>query len=191
MRLFLVMAIALRASAIDPAILADIGPAPAVELIEAGGRRFALDSLKGKAVLVSFLYTTCNGSCPATTARLDRVRRGLLEAGLWGGRSEFVSITLDPDRDTPDALAAYARAYRADPKTWHFLTGPPAEVRRVIAAWDMWARPGPSGVIDHPSRIFLVDPAGHRREIYNLESLNMEVVVQDVKTVLAEAGGRR
>ena len=50
----------------------------------------------------------------------------------------------------------------------------------------MWARVGPSGVIDHPSRVFLVDPSGHLREIYNLETLTPEAVVQDVRAVLDE-----
>ena len=171
--------------------LADIGPAPPVELVDAAGHPFALADLGGKAVLVSFIYTTCNGTCPATTATLDRARRALRDAGLWGRRVEFVSITLDSARDTPEALAAYARAYRADPRSWHFLTGPPTDVARVIAAWDMWARVGPSGVIDHPSRVFLIDPRGRRREIYNLESLTPEAVLQDVKAVLAEADATR
>ena len=57
----------------------------------------------------------------------------------------------------------------------------------MIAAWGMWARVGPSGVIDHPSRVFLVDPAGHRREIYSLEILTPEAVVEDVRAMLAEA----
>ena len=91
--------------------------------------------------------------------------------GLWGNKVEFVSITLDPARDTPEALASYARNFGADPAAWHFLTGPPDRVAGVIAAWGMWAKVGPSGAIDHPSRIFLLDQAGHRREIYNLESL--------------------
>ena len=164
--------------------LADIGPAPAVDLVDAEGHPFSLGSLKGRAVLVSFIYTTCNGSCPMTTARLDRARRSLQEEGLWGRSVAFVSITLDPARDTPEVLTRYARAYRADPKSWHFLTGPPDRVAKVIADWDMWARLGPSGVLDHPSRIFLVDPSGRRREIYNLETLTPGAVVQDVRTVL-------
>jgi protein SCO1 len=164
--------------------LADIGLAPAVELVDAEGRPFSLASLKGKAVLVSFVYTTCNGTCPMTTARMDRVRRALQDEGLWGRSVAFVSITLDPARDTPEALARYARAYRADPKSWHFLTGPPDRVAKVIADWDMWARPDPSGVIDHPSRVFLIDPSGRRREIYNLETLTPGAVVQDVRAVL-------
>jgi protein SCO1/2 len=164
--------------------LADIGPAPAVDLMDSEARPFSLASLKGKAVLVSFVYTTCNGTCPMTTARLDRVRRALQDEGLWGRSVAFVSITLDPARDTPEILARYARAYRADPKSWYFLTGPPDRVAKVIAEWDMWARVDPSGVIDHPSRVFLIDPSGHRREIYNLETLTPGAVVQDVRTVL-------
>jgi len=166
--------------------LADIGPAPPVELVDSAGRPFSLASLKGKAVLVSFVYTTCGGTCPLTTAVLERSRRALREAGLWGRSVEFVSITLDPIRDTPEALARYARAYRADPGSWHFLTGEPGQVDRVIASWDMWAKLGPSGVIDHPSRVFLVDPRGRRREIYNLDTLKPEVVVRDVLSLIAE-----
>ena len=166
--------------------LADIGPAPRVELVDSEARPFALESLRGKVVLVSFVYTSCNGSCPATASALDRIRRVLRESGDWGRSVEFVSITLDPIRDTPEALARYARIYRAEPKSWHFLTGSPSQVARVLASWDMWAKVGPSGVIDHPSRIFLVDPNGHRREIYNLESLKPEMVLRDVKDLLAE-----
>ena len=173
-----------------PSPLADIGPAPAVSLIDAAGRPFALESLRGKAVLVSFIYTTCNGSCPATTHTLYRVQEVLKGAGLWETRVHFVSITLDPARDTPEVLARYARIYAADPAAWHFLGGPPERVARSIAAWDMWARTNAAGVLDHPSRIFLVDPRGRRREIYNLEFLTTESVLQDVRTILAEEDGR-
>ena len=166
--------------------LADIGSAPPTSLSDATGRLFSLDSLAGKAVIVSFIYTTCNGTCPATTHTLYRVQQKLKEAHLWGKRVEFVSISLDPTRDTPEVLASYARLYDTDPASWHFLTGPPEQVARVIAAWGMWAKIGPSGVLDHPSRIFLLDPRGHQREIYNLQFLKTETVLQDIKTVLAE-----
>jgi protein SCO1/2 len=166
--------------------LADIGPAPDVSLVDARGEPFALSRLRGKAVLVSFIYTTCGGSCPATTHTLFRVQEALKESRLWGKSVEFVSISLDPRRDTTEVLANYARIYGADPAAWHFLTGPPERVATVVAAWGMWARVGPSGALDHPSRIFLVDPRGRQREIYSLEFLQPDIVVQDVKTVLAD-----
>jgi len=179
---FMPLAILLSAG---PSALADIGPAPPVSLTDAAGRAFSLDSLRGKAVVVSFVYTTCNGTCPATTSALYRVQQALRGAGLWGTKVEFVSITLDPARDSPEALARYARVFGCDPAAWHFLTGTPEQVARVHSAWGMWARVGPSGVLDHPSRIFLVDPDGRQREIYSLEFLAPEAVVKDVRTVLS------
>jgi|GEM_PF-617412 len=167
-------------------ILGNIGQAPDFSLTDSSGRPFALTSLRGKAALVSFVFTTCNGSCPATTHNLYRVQETLKGARLWGEKVEFVSISLDPARDTPEVLTNYAGFYKADPAAWHFLTGTPSEVAKVVSAWGMWAKPSPSGALDHPSRIFLVDPQGREREIYSLEYLKPEMVLQDVKTVLAE-----
>ena len=57
-----------------------------------------------------------------------------------------------------EVLRRYAKVYGADPAAWHFLTGPPDRVARVITSWGMWAKVGPSGVLDHPSRLFQIDP---------------------------------
>ena len=170
-----------------PCPLADIGPAPAVALVDAHNRPFRLDSLRGKVVVVSFIYTTCNGTCPATTAELARVRKALKDEHLWGDKVAFVSVTLDPARDTPETLANYAHGYRVADDDWHFLTGPEAKVNASLKAWDMWARRLPDGAIDHPSRVFLVDPSGRRREIYSLETLSAKLVVADTRSLLAEA----
>ncbi|RUL88880.1 SCO family protein [Tautonia sociabilis] len=175
---------------IEDSRLADIGPAPETVLIDArSGEPFSLAEVRsrGKVALVSFIYTTCNGSCPATTHTMYRVQEALKRDRLWGDHVEFVSITLDPKTDRPEVLSRYADLYDADPKAWHFLTGEPEDVSRVISSWDMWARIGPSGTLDHPSRIFLVDPKGRQREIYNLQFLNPEGVVADVRAVLDES----
>jgi protein SCO1/2 len=166
--------------------LADIGPAPPTILVNSSGKLFDLASLKGKVVVVSFVYTTCNGTCPATTLTLSRVQKALQQARLWGTSVEFVSISLDPERDTADVLKRYAELFNADLANWNFLTGSRSDVQSVIAAWGMWARIGPSGALDHPSRIFMLDPQGHQREIYNLEFLKTETVIQDVKELLTE-----
>ncbi len=185
--LFLVLLLSVPAARAGDGYLADIGPAPAVELIDQEGKPFCLADRRGKAVLVSFLYTTCSGTCPATTSQLARLQGALKEAGLWGDRIEFASITLDPERDRPNVLRSYAFLYGADLAAWHFLTGQPEEVRSVLDAWDMWARVSDQGVLDHPSRVFLVDPQGRQREIYSLEFLKPEVVVRDVRSVLGTA----
>ncbi|WP_435019821.1 SCO family protein [Tundrisphaera sp. TA3] len=184
------LAVALGAATADAGSpLAVIGPAPEVKLIDAQGRPFDLATLRGKAVVVSFVFTTCNGTCPLTSAKLALVRDRLAAEGLFGKDVAFVSISLDPAHDTPAVLRRYGQTYRANPRSWHFLTGPDDEVARVVASWGMWARRTPSGTLDHPSRIFLIDPRGRQREIYDLESLSARVVLDDVRGLLAEEAG--
>src|SRR4051812_41322777 len=109
----------------SPSPLADIGPAPEVRLTDSEGRPFDLARCRGKVVLVGFVFTTCNGTCPLTSAAMARCRDALKEEGLWGEKVEFVSITLDPSHDSPEVLKLYADIYRADPASWHFVTGAP------------------------------------------------------------------
>ena len=135
---------------------------------------------------MSFVYTTCSGACPATTLSLSRIQKTLEAARLWGKSVKFVSISLDPERDTPDVLKRYAELFNADLANWHFLTGSRSDVQSVIAAWGMWARIGPTGVLDHPSRIYLLDQEGRQREIYNLEFLKEDAVLEDVQWLLSE-----
>ena len=147
--------------------------------------------LRGKVVLVSFVFTTCSGSCPATTHRMSQVEQALAGKGLLkDDRVRLLSITLDPDRDTPEALQKYMKAYDADPGHWTFLTGPRDQVEKIHAAWGMWARPAANGQLDHPSRVFLVDGRGRVREIYNLDFFKPTWVLEDVQLLLDESGGR-
>ena len=167
--------------------LAVVRQSPDFFLTDQNGETFRMGAMKDNVLLVSFIFTTCNGSCPATTHRMSLVQRELKTRGLLkDGQVRLVSITLDPERDSPEVLARYMRLYDADPETWSFLSGPPDDVRRTIAAWDMWVRPAANGQLDHPSRIFLVDPKGRIREIYNLSFMRPDWVADDVKLLLDE-----
>ena len=149
------------------------------------------EDLRGKVVLVSFAFTTCSGSCPATTHRMSRVAQALAGKGLLkDNRVRLLSITLDPARDTPEALRKYMKAYDADPGHWTFLTGPREQVEKVHAAWGMWAKPAANGQFDHPSRVFLVDGRGRVREVYNLDFFKPAWVLEDVQLLLEEGDGR-
>ena len=90
--------------------------------------RFYDDMLKGKVVVISFMFTTCNSLCPMTTAHLASVQEQL---GDRLGRDVFIiSISVDPANDTPAALKKFAESYKAKPG-WYFLTGEKENVRMV------------------------------------------------------------
>ena len=170
--------------------LAVISKVPDFVLTTQAGETLRRGDLKGKVLLVSFIFTTCNGTCPATTHRMSQVHEELERRGLLKeGRVRFLSITLDPARDTPDALQRYMRLYDLNAADWSFLTGPPEQVARTVAAWGMWARPAANGQLDHPSRIFLADVKGRVREIYNLGFLKPAWAAEDVELLLKEGTG--
>jgi protein SCO1/2 len=100
---------------------------PNVELTTHEGKKvkFYDDLVKGKIVLINFMYVKCEGICPGTTANLLKVQKML---GDRVGKDIFMySITLKPEEDTPAALNRYAKAYKVGPG-WQFLTGAPADV---------------------------------------------------------------
>lgn len=167
-----------------PDRLAVIRPAPAFHLHDQNGASVTMASKRGKVVVVSFIFTTCNGTCPATTHRMAKLHQEVMRRPELRGHVEFVSISLDPARDTPERLRGYMRLYEIDDGRWHFLTGTPGEVQPVLAAWGMWAKPAANGQLDHPSRVYLVDRQGQMREIYNLDFFRTSWVLEDIKALV-------
>jgi cytochrome oxidase Cu insertion factor (SCO1/SenC/PrrC family) len=103
---------------------------PNVELISHDGKklRFFDDVIKDKVVMLNFIYTSCIDSCPLETARLRQVQKLL---GDRVGKDVFLySITIDPDHDTPEVLADYAKKFQAGPG-WEFLWGTEPDVTQI------------------------------------------------------------
>ena len=181
----LLFAITIALAVDAPTRLPVINVAPPTALIDQNEKPFTLADHKGKVLLVSFIFTTCSGSCPATTHRMASVQQELGRHHLLKD-VRLVSISLDPVRDTPEVLRGYMRLYDVDASSWSFLTGPVDKVAKVVSAWGMWARPAANAQLDHPSRIFLVDTQGRIREIYNLDFMRPAWVIEDVRLLLGE-----
>jgi protein SCO1/2 len=108
---------------------------PEVTLRDQAGRPFPMSELQGGGPLaVNFIFTTCTTICPVMTATFAQMRR---ELGPEADRIRLVSITIDPEHDTPAVLAEYADRFGAKPG-WSFLTGSPQDVERVLRAFDAW-----------------------------------------------------
>ena len=93
--------------------LSKIGPAPEFTLTTQDGARLALRDLRGKVIAVTFIYASCVDTCPLLTAKLAGLQAKL--GGDFGARVFFASVTVDPERDTPEVLKRYARAHGANP----------------------------------------------------------------------------
>lgn len=150
--------------AVDKQPLPTLGAAPDFALISQDGAEVTLESLRGKVVAVTFIYTWCPDICPMLTDKMARVQDAL--GSDFGTKVAFVSITFDPERDTPEALKAYAEAFDANFAGWSFLTGDPATVREVTRRYGVVALPAAEGSIDHTLLTTLVDQDGMMRVQY-------------------------
>jgi protein SCO1/2 len=135
-----------------------LDPAPDFELIDQNGAKLALADLRGKLVLLDFIFTSCQGPCPMLTSAHVTLQR-MLSPELRA-RTRFVSISLDPVRDTPMALRAYALARGADLAGWSFLTGDPEAIAVVLKGYGVGSMRRPDGQLDHLVATFLIDPEG-------------------------------
>ena len=164
--------------------LADLGPAPDFVLVAQDGSRFGLASLRGKVVLVTFIYTWCPDICPALTVKMAHLQKDL--AGAFGKDVAFVSITFDPERDTAEVLKDYAEAFDADPSGWFFLTGNIEAIRKVAAEYGVLTFPGPDGSIDHNLLTTLIDRQGRMRVQYLGYRFDPAELHRDLLTLMSE-----
>lgn len=107
--------------------------APEFTLLDQEGRTASLSRFRGKQVMLNFIFTRCPVAtmCPAATQRMMEVQAAARKAGVSG--LELVSITLDPEYDTPGVLKEYAQARGIDTSNFTFLTGPDSAVRHLLA----------------------------------------------------------
>ena len=168
--------------------LTKIGPAPDFTLTTHTGARLALRDLRGKVVAVTFIYTTCSDTCPLLTEKLAGIQ-GRLGAD-FGRRVFFASVTVDPERDTPEALNRYAEAHGAHSAGWAFLTGTPAEIRDVERQYGVFSRKNPRGDVDHTFLTSLIDGDGVLRVQYLGVRFDPSEMLRDLKSLLRELPAR-
>jgi protein SCO1/2 len=152
---------------------------PDLKLLDQHGQPFSLASLKGRPVLFDFFYTTCPGPCLVLTARMRSIAEKLGD-GL-GSRASFVSVTVDPERDTPAQLLAYAWEQRAERRGWVFLTGGPSQIDALMARFKLVRQQESDGSVAHVLEFFLVGPNGRLRFQYLASEVHAERIAADLQ----------
>ena len=169
----------------DGGQLSEIGPAPEFSLTAQDGRRVSMADLRGKVVVVAFIYASCADTCPLLTAKMAKHQRRL---GPDVGRNvAFVSITVDPERDTPEVLARYARAHGANLAGWSFLTGSRPQIERAALGYGVFFRKTARGDVDHTLLTSIVDQQGIMRVQYLGIRFDLDEFLRDLHSLLREA----
>jgi len=166
--LLLPVAALMRSASRGDDALPDFGMVPSFTLVDQRGAVLTPSKLAGTPWFADFVYTHCEGSCPVLSGEMSRLQRRV------GDRARLVSFSVDPARDTPEALTAYAQRFAASPGDWLFVGGEVGAMRELIrqgfhlAVLDADPRDGqPAGAIAHSEKIVLVDAKLRIRRYYD------------------------
>src|SRR5262249_20880514 len=145
----------------------------------AEGRPVRLNDLHGHVVVYDFIYTHCAGTCPMMTSSLTQVVHRVAEPSV-----RFVSISVDPQRDTPAVLRDYAKQAGSDPR-WIFMTGDPSVItslsEKAFKLAAVTTQTNPSEGLLHSSRFVLADGSGTIRGYYDgLDRKDIDRLVHDI-----------
>jgi protein SCO1 len=161
---------------------ADYGKA--IDLTDHNGKPRHLEDFRGKAVVVFFGFTHCPDVCPATLAEMAQVVKQL---GADGERVQLLFVTVDPERDTREALARYVTAF--DPR-FLGLYGDLDATRRVAKDFKIYfekRKTGDTYSVDHSAQSYVIDPQGRLRLLVRHERISADLP-DDLKVLLSESG---
>jgi cytochrome oxidase Cu insertion factor (SCO1/SenC/PrrC family) len=167
------------------------------DVLDSTGKPMRLRELThGRVTVMSFIYTRCAAAkaCPYATGVLRQLHRLSSEDAALANGMRLVSMSFDPDIDTPERMAAYASIAegQSDAASWSFLTTRSrTELQPILDAYgqavDKKRNPlDPTGPLNHVLRVFLMDRDGNIRNIYSSDTLDPRLVIADVRTLLME-----
>ncbi len=178
----------------DPApdaVLPRYGLLPVFTLTDQDGQPFGLNDLRGKVWVVDTIFTRCTAICPTLTGGMKQIQSALKPDGQFDDRVRLVSISLDGGYDSSEVLKKYAKAYKAEPGRWIFLTGDRAEVWPLVQDGMKLpveqADPGDDMAILHSGKLLLIDKAGVVRGYYDgLNEAGRIELLTDLQRLLSE-----
>ena len=150
-------------------------------LTDQNGARVEFGKLRGKPVVINFMYTSCPDVCPLLTASLKIVREHMKPAEARDIR--FLSITTDPEVDTPEVLKAYSGRHKADASNWSWLTGEARELAPVWQGFGVSVERLARGLIEHTTLTVVADANGHMRFAYFGSAPDPDVLLKDLRAL--------
>jgi len=158
---------------------------PSYRLVDQTGRTRTPDDLKGSVWVADFIFTSCKSVCPVLSAKMVQVQRAIADPRL-----KFVSFSVDPERDTPEALKAYAKRWAPDETRWTLLANTRASLDALSKGMKTFIerQPDPDATV-HSAELFLIDGKGQVRGLYATDGTSFDELLPDARRLLAELEG--
>ena len=161
--------------------------APDAALIDQNDRRRSFAEWRGSLTLLTFIYTRCPlpNFCPLMDRHFAALQREIAADPRLTGKVRLVSVSFDPEHDTPQVLAAHAARLRADPAIWTFLTGDRVTVDRFAARFGVGlVRPSDATEITHNLRTVLLDQDGRLVKVYSGSEWTPAGALEDLRSTV-------
>ncbi|HMB96152.1 MAG TPA: SCO family protein [Tepidisphaeraceae bacterium] len=156
--------------------------APVFSLTDQDGKTISDANLRGNVWVADVFFTSCPGVCPIMEAKLVELQKAVKLPVL-----KIVSLSIDPEHDTPDVMKQYANGLGADQSRWYFLTGSKDQVFATARGFNLAAQPAQGGnAIVHTQKVLLIDQQNQVRGIYDTnDDESMKKLAEDAKALAA------
>ena len=162
---------------------------PNVTLEDSKEREYSFSEFSGKYVFITFIYTACTDVCPELELNMAQVYERIPEHYI-GEDIVFLSISFDPERDTPETLEKYRSYFNSDGETWRMARIPDeSELKNLLDEFGVVVIPDDSGNFTHNSAFYLVDPQGTLVEVMDYKKI--EEAANKVTAILEKKAGEK
>jgi len=147
------------------------------------GEKYDFEDKPKKARLVEFMYTNCPDVCPVTSLEMSHLKNELEKDGVFGEDIEFITVTIDPERDTEEVMKDYAERFEveSDEEGWYFLRGSEENTEKLADSLDFLYRDPGSGEIIHATDVYFMDEDDHLLEKFTMgESFDRDRVYERI-----------
>lgn len=154
------------------------------------GTPVSKENLLGNVWVANFIFSRCPNPCPIMSDRMMELQKAIQRKG---GDVRLVTVSVDPEHDTPAVLSEYAAKYQADPAIWSFLTGDPEKIESFVTKGMLQPlATDPSGTPSHSQRFLVVDADGNLRSFHDLGDPElMPKLLMDIGKLLRESESKR